>query len=84
MLGDAWVDPINQDNNYDSFLSSVGIVSNEYRNVMTWYQNQAISCIMKGDYINASKFANYISINDEVGEKYYMGISLFNFRQYAA
>lgn len=31
MIGGGFVDPINQINNYDSFLNSVGVVSNEWR-----------------------------------------------------
>lgn len=41
-IGDGWTDPINQINFYDSFLYSVGIVSNKFRDVCTWFQTNAI------------------------------------------
>lgn len=30
-IGDGWTDPINQINYYDSYLSSVGVVSRKFR-----------------------------------------------------
>lgn len=51
-IGDGWVDPINQINFYDSLLYSVGIVSNKYRDVCTWFQTQGMINIYKGDYVN--------------------------------
>ena len=48
-LGDGWVDPINQFNFYDSLLYSVGIVSNKFRDVCTWYQTQGMINIYKDE-----------------------------------
>lgn len=39
MIGDGLVDGLNQFNNYDSYLSSVGVVSNEWRDTMSFMQN---------------------------------------------
>lgn len=49
MIGDGYVDPINQINNYDSFLNSVGAVSNEWRDTTSFMANEAIIRIMRGD-----------------------------------
>lgn len=49
-LGDGWVDPINQFNFYDSLLYSVGIVSNKFRDVCTWYQTQGMINIYKDEF----------------------------------
>ena len=49
-IGDGWTDPINQVNFYDSYLWSVGIVSNKFRDVCTWYQTKAIMSIYEGNY----------------------------------
>ncbi len=51
-IGDGWVDPINQFNYYDSLLYSVGIVSNKFRDVCTWFQTQGMINIYKGDLVN--------------------------------
>lgn len=41
-IGDGWTDPYNQINQYDSYLYSVGIVSNKFRDTLTWFQTEAI------------------------------------------
>ena len=41
-IGDGWVDPYSQINQYDSYLYSVGIVSNKFRDTLTWFQTQSI------------------------------------------
>jgi hypothetical protein len=46
MIGDGYVDPVNQGNYYDSYLYSSGIVSNEGRDTTTFMQNQAILNIL--------------------------------------
>lgn len=51
-IGDGWTDPYNQINFYDSYLYSVGIVSNKFRDTCTWFQTHAIHRIMLGDYRN--------------------------------
>lgn len=51
-IGDGWTDPYNQINFYDSYLYSVGIVSNKFRDTMTWFQTKAIQHIDFGDYKN--------------------------------
>lgn len=51
-IGDGWTDPINQLNFYDSYLYSVGIVSNKFRDTCTWFQTQAIQNINFADYKN--------------------------------
>ena len=51
-IGDGWTDPMNQINFYDSYLYSVGVVSNKFRDTCTWFQTQAIQNIMLGTYRN--------------------------------
>jgi carboxypeptidase C (cathepsin A) len=51
-IGDGWTDPQNQINHYDSYLYSVGIVSNKFRDTCTWFQTRAIQHIAFGDYKN--------------------------------
>lgn len=41
-IGDGWTDPVIQINFYDSYLYSVGVVSNKFRDTMTWFQTNAI------------------------------------------
>jgi hypothetical protein len=53
-IGDGWTDPYNQINFYDSYLYSVGIVSNKFRDTATWFQTQAIHNIMLGNYKNVN------------------------------
>ncbi len=51
-IGDGWTDPYNQINFYDSYLYSVGVVSNKFRDTCTWFQTRAIQHIAFGDYKN--------------------------------
>ena len=51
-IGDGWTDPVNQINHYDSYLYSVGVVSNKFRDTCTWFQTQALHHIAFGDYKN--------------------------------
>jgi glycosyltransferase involved in cell wall biosynthesis len=51
-IGDGWTDPVNQMNFYDSYLYSVGIVSNKFRDTCTWFQTQAIQNINLTGYIS--------------------------------
>jgi carboxypeptidase C (cathepsin A) len=55
-IGDGWTDPINQINHYDSYLYSVGIVSNKFRDTCTWFQTQAIQHIALGQPANVYTF----------------------------
>jgi hypothetical protein len=50
LIGDGLVDPLNQFNNYDSFLNAAGIVSNSWRDTVSFMQNEAITRIMEGNY----------------------------------
>lgn len=47
-IGDGWTDPQTQINHYDSYLYSVGVSSNLFRDYATWYQTQAIQNMMMG------------------------------------
>jgi hypothetical protein len=49
MIGDGWVDPQIQSNYYDSYLNSIGAVSNHWRDTTSFMQNEAILRIMRGD-----------------------------------
>ncbi len=46
-IGDGWTDPYDQVNHYDSYLYSVGVVSNRMRDVCTWFQTQSIINMMR-------------------------------------
>lgn len=48
-IGDGWVDPPNQFNYFDSLLYSAGIVSNKFRDTVTWFQTQGIVNLLKGE-----------------------------------
>ena len=50
MLGDGWVDPLNQVNHYDSYLWSAGIADRNVRDLCTWFQNNAMINIQNGNY----------------------------------
>jgi carboxypeptidase C (cathepsin A) len=65
-IGDGWTDPVNQINHYDSYLYSVGIVSNKFRDTCTWFQTNAIQQISLGNYKNVYKILSrplHISIS---------------------
>jgi len=48
-IGDGWIDPPNQFNYFDSLLYSAGIVSNKFRDTVTWFQTQGIVNLLKGE-----------------------------------
>jgi carboxypeptidase C (cathepsin A) len=54
-IGDGWTDPYNQVNQYDSYLYSVGVVSNKFRDYATWFQTQAIHHMAMGDARNVPR-----------------------------
>ena len=81
-IGDGWTDPVNQVNFYDSYLWSVGVVSNKFRDTCTWYQTHSIINIYEGNFQNATDYFNFISDNKETPELYMGNISMFNFRNY--
>lgn len=41
-IGDGWTDPLNQVNYYDSFLWSVGVIGNKFRDTCNWFQTQSV------------------------------------------
>lgn len=84
MIGDGWVDPLSQSNNYDSYMNSVGVIANEWRDTTSFMQNEAIVRIMKGDLADASGYLNFIIADDKVAEKYYLGMNVMNYKQYDA
>lgn len=81
-IGDGWTDPINQINYYDSYLSSVGVVANKFRDVCTWFQTNGIINIYEGNYQNATQYFDFLTNNDTTPEVYFGNISMFNFRNY--
>lgn len=50
MLGDGWVDALNQVNFYDSYLWSAGIADRNVRDLCSWYQTNAMINIQNGNY----------------------------------
>jgi len=82
LIGDGLVDPINQFSNYDSFLNSAGIVSNSWRDTVSFMQNECITRIMQGNYKEASSYADFIIDDDAIINKYYFGMSVMNYKLY--
>ena len=81
-IGDGWTDPINQVNYYDSYLWSVACVDKKFRDVLTWYQTNAIINIYDQKYAEATAYFDFITNNDTTPKEYFGGISTFNFRHY--
>ena len=81
-IGDGWTDPINQVNYYDSYLWSVACVDKKFRDVLTWYQTNAIINIYDQKYAEATAYFDFITNNDTTPKEYFGGISTFNFRNY--
>lgn len=63
IIGDGWVDPLRQVNFYDSYLWSVGVVSNKFRDVCTWYQTNSMLKIYEGEYANATSYFDFLTSN---------------------
>lgn len=84
MIGDGLVDALNQFNNYDSYLSAAGIISNQWRDTTTFMQNEATTRIMRGDLKEASDYINFIIDNETIANTYYAGMSIVNYKQYDA
>ena len=57
-IGDGWVDPYSQINQYDSYLYSVGIVAAKFRDTLTWFQTESIKCQALGDNKNVHKVSH--------------------------
>jgi carboxypeptidase C (cathepsin A) len=49
-IGDGWTDPLNQVNYYDSYLWSVGVIGNKFRDTCNWFQTQSVINIYEGNY----------------------------------
>jgi len=45
-------------------------------------QKEAIERIMRSDYKDASGYVNFIIANEDVANKYYNGMSIYNYKQY--
>jgi hypothetical protein len=82
MIGDGYLDPVNQMNFYDSFMYSAGVASSFARDTTTYAQNQALLKIFSQKYEQASDLCNWIVNTDETANKYYGGVNLMNFRKY--
>lgn len=82
MIGDGYVDPEYQINNYDSFLYAVGVAPLEWRDTTAFMQNEAITRIMNGDLANASGYINFVIANDTIAQKYYNGMNVLNYKLY--
>lgn len=82
MIGDGYVDPEYQINNYDSFLYSVGVVSSSWRDTTAFMQTEALTRIQHGDLAEASGYTNFIIANDTVANNYYQGMNVLNFKLY--
>jgi hypothetical protein len=81
-IGNGWTDPVNQVNFYDSFLWSVGIIGNKFRDTCAWYQTNSMINIYETNYQNATDYFNFLSDNKTTPEVYFGNISMFNFRNY--
>lgn len=49
-IGNGWTDPTNQVNYYDSFLWSVGVIGNKFRDTCNWFQTRSIINMYEGNY----------------------------------
>ena len=49
-IGDGWTDPVNQVNYYDSYLWSVGVIGNKFRDTCNWFQTRSIINIYEGNH----------------------------------
>jgi len=81
-IGDGWTDPVNQVNYYDTYLWSVGVIGNKFRDVCSWYQTHSILNIYDGNFQNATNYFDFLTNNDTTPEAYMNNISIFNFRNY--
>lgn len=52
IVGDGFTDPINQINYFDSLLYSAGIISNKFRDVLTWLQKSSIIKMYQNNFRN--------------------------------
>ena len=64
MIGDGLVEALSQFSNYDSYLNSIGAVSNEWRDTTSFMQTEAMVRLMREDYASASDYINFIVADD--------------------
>lgn len=83
MIGDGYLDPINQVNFYDSTLYSLGVASDYARDVTTYTQNQALISLLNNRYEDASGWTNWIIDNDDTINKFYGGLNVMNYKKYS-
>jgi len=73
---------VNQVNYYDTYLWSVGVIGNKFRDVCSWFQTHSILNIYDGNLQNATNYFDFLTNNDTTPETYMNNISIFNFRNY--
>ena len=81
MIGGAYVDPETQVNFYDSYMYSVGIVSEAGRSTSSAMQNEAIIKMLNLKYSEASSDIDWFE-NTEINKKYFGSVDLENYRDY--
>lgn len=83
MIGDGYVDAVNQVNYYDSMMYSLGVASEYARDTTTYIQNQALLSLFNSKYQEATDWANWIVDNDDNANKFYGGLNLMNYKKYS-
>jgi vitellogenic carboxypeptidase-like protein len=58
-IGNGWIDPINM-LDYGSFLKSIGLIDENQINYFYYLQNETVSQILKGNFLNANKIGSKI------------------------
>lgn len=82
MIGDGYLDPINQVNFYDSMMYSLGVASEYARDTTTYIQNQAVLSLLNNKHQDATNWADWIVDNDDNNRKFYGGLNLMNYKKY--
>lgn len=86
IIGDGWTDPERQLNGYDSYAYSIGLVSNNRRNIYRDAQNSILQDIMSEEYVSASGLFDFITGTDpkfnESIPNVAGNVNVYNYRQY--
>lgn len=82
-IGGAYIDSYIQDNFFDSFLESFGIIDEQVGRLLQYHSTQSMINIRKGRYAEAAHELNRISNDEDFFDYYYGGINIFNVRNYS-
>lgn len=82
-IGGAYVNSYIQDNFFDSFLGSFGIIDEKVGDLLQYHITQSMMNIRKGRFAEATHELNRISNDYDFFDYYYNGIDIFNVRNYS-